>query len=124
MATATTQTTSNVDSLNISAKQISQSTYRVSDSDNSTKSSNLVERSFERSRYNDGIDRFLSTFILDEVIADAVLAISKFAIPREVQVAFEPTDEAIVCADRDMIFAMVHNLISNAVKFSHRLTVR
>jgi|GEM_PF-1886170 len=93
---------------------------KVSDTHDQAQLSNLIERSFNRSKHSDGIDNLYSIFRLDDVIAEAISRISKVAISNGVQIIFEPNYEAVVYADQDMIYAMAHNLVSNAVKFTHK----
>lgn len=107
-------------SVRLAEKKISSFAPIVSHAHDLTQPSNLIKRSFNRSKNSDGIDKLCSIFRLDDVIAEAIFRISKVAISNGVQIVFEPNYEAIVYADQDMIYAMAHNLIANAVKFTHK----
>jgi len=56
---------------------------------------------------------------LEEVISEAVALFERQAADRNIDVRIDIAPEAkSVIADRDMLFTIVKNLISNAVKFS------
>ncbi|TYQ24357.1 ATP-binding protein [Pseudanabaena sp. UWO311] len=59
-----------------------------------------------------------TTFMIDEVISDSILRLSRIEVPRGIQILFEMNHDSIVYARRDMICCMVRNLIINIVKFS------
>jgi K+-sensing histidine kinase KdpD len=58
-----------------------------------------------------------TTFMIDEVISDSILRLSRIEVPRGIQILFEMNHDSIVYARRDMICCMVRNLIINIVKF-------
>ncbi len=58
-----------------------------------------------------------TTFMIDEVISDSILRLSRIKVPRGIQILFEMNHDSIVYARRDMICCMVRNLIINIVKF-------
>jgi len=62
----------------------------------------------------------LTSFRLDDVMADVIFVISRVATPKGVEISLKPNHHAIVYADQNMIYAAIHRLISNAVKFSYR----
>jgi signal transduction histidine kinase len=68
----------------------------------------------------DLVERSSSTFKLDDVIAEAISILSTAAIAKGVEIFFETNHEAIVYADLDMIFAMTHNLVANAIRYTHK----
>ena len=119
-AIAPKRVTRSARSVKIASRNIYISAPKLSDTHDLAQSSNLIERSFNQSKHSDGIDKLCSIFRLDDVIAEAIFRISKVAISNGVQIIFEPNYEAIVYADQDMIYAMAHNLIANAVKFTHK----
>ncbi|WP_103669866.1 HAMP domain-containing histidine kinase [Pseudanabaena sp. BC1403] len=58
-----------------------------------------------------------TTFMIDEVISDSILRLSRIKAPRGIQILFEMNHDSIVYARRDMICCMVRNLIVNIIKF-------
>ncbi|PZV15512.1 MAG: hypothetical protein DCF20_10560 [Pseudanabaena sp.] len=58
-----------------------------------------------------------TTFMIDEVISDSILRLSRIKSYRGIQILFEMNHDSIVYARRDMICCMVRNLITNIVKF-------
>ena len=58
-----------------------------------------------------------TTFMIDEVISDSILRLSRIEAPRGIQILFEMNHDSIVYARRDMICCMVRNLIINIIKF-------
>ncbi|WP_201322570.1 ATP-binding protein [Pseudanabaena sp. lw0831] len=58
-----------------------------------------------------------TTFMIDEVISDSILRLSRIKSSRGIQILFEMNHDSIVYARRDMICCMVRNLIINIVKF-------
>lgn len=58
-----------------------------------------------------------TTFMIDEVISDSILRLSRIKSPRGIQILFEMNHDSIVYARRDIICCMVRNLIINIVKF-------
>jgi K+-sensing histidine kinase KdpD len=59
-----------------------------------------------------------TTFMIDEVISDSILRLSRIKASKGIQILFEMNQDSIVYARRDMICCMVRNLIVNIVKFS------
>jgi K+-sensing histidine kinase KdpD len=55
--------------------------------------------------------------MIDEVISDSILRLSRIKVSRGIQILFEMNHDSIVYARRDMICCMVRNLIINIVKF-------
>jgi light-regulated signal transduction histidine kinase (bacteriophytochrome) len=98
---------------------LSESDPLLSNCQNSIIPANLVERSFQQTLHKDWINTSSSSFLLDEVIAEALLMIAKIAAPKGVQIVFEQNLDAIVYADQDMVYAMAHNLVTNAISFSY-----
>ena len=58
-----------------------------------------------------------TTFMIDEVISDSILRLSRVKASRGIQILFAMNHDSIVYARRDMICCMVRNLIINIVKF-------
>lgn len=65
-------------------------------------------------------DNNFNSFRLDDVMADIVFMMSKIANPRDIQIIFEPNHSAIVHANPDMVYALGHNLVNNAIKFTQK----
>lgn len=59
-----------------------------------------------------------TTFMIDEVISDSILRLSRIKAPKGIQILFEMNHDSIVYARRDMICCMVRNLIINIIKFT------
>jgi K+-sensing histidine kinase KdpD len=55
--------------------------------------------------------------MIDEVISDSILRLSRIEVPKGIQILFEMNHDSIVYARRDMICCMVRNLVINIVKF-------
>ena len=98
---------------------LSESDQSLSSYQNLISPANLVERSFQQTLHKDLINTSSSSFLLDEVIAEALSMIAKIAIPKGVQIVFEQNLDAIVYADQDIVYAMAHNLVTNAISFSY-----
>jgi signal transduction histidine kinase/ligand-binding sensor domain-containing protein len=80
---------------------------------------NLLENLLQWSSAGRGLMPALSEFEINNVVSEAILMVKIQAEYKNIEIRFESeVDEITISADKNMILAVVRNIISNAVKFS------
>ncbi len=81
----------------------------------------LLENLLEWSRIQQGVTSFQpEKFLLSKQIFDAIGSISNAARKKSVKIDYNIPENLFVFADKHMFDTIIRNLISNAIKFSHR----
>jgi len=57
---------------------------------------------------------------LSEVLQSSVQGLNSSAANKQIDISFELNDQLVVFADPNMVQTIVHNIIGNAIKFTHR----
>lgn len=68
----------------------------------------------------DKIEYNASKIKLDDMIQSAAKGLSSFAEHKQIQIKVELNEQIFVFADSNMVQTIVRNILSNAIKFSHR----
>lgn len=80
----------------------------------------LVENLLDWTRLQSGKMQFNpSNFNLNELIIEVINNLSNFASHKNVRIKANLVDNFSVWADRKMVFSIVMNILSNAIKYSH-----
>jgi len=82
--------------------------------------SNLLDSLLQWSKVESGnIDFNPQALSLDDIVSDAVNSVGKAAGSKHIEIIVSNIPDTKVMADRHMVHFLVHNLLRNAVKFSH-----
>lgn len=68
----------------------------------------------------DKIEYRPSEINLDDLLRTSIKALNQSAEDKQIKISFEPKKQIFVQADSDMVQTIVRNILSNALKFSHR----
>ncbi|MEI7724105.1 MAG: PAS domain-containing sensor histidine kinase [Bacteroidota bacterium] len=81
----------------------------------------LLENLLEWSRIRRGVTNFEPALSpLMSTIEESIATVVGLADKKEIEIGFEIADDCNVFADRYMLNSIVRNLVTNAIKFSHR----
>lgn len=81
----------------------------------------LLENLLEWSRSQTGRIEFAPEVIkLDELITDTISITWSNSQVKNIQVSYEPDETIVIYADRNMINTVLRNLVTNAIKYTHK----